>query len=161
MFAASAFAALVFFNSLRRGRRRLQLAWLALREPAQLFRLPLKSTSPLQTAELIATLPGIEQPSAAEQIERTTHGRYRAQVTGADLSPAGNQLAVLTYGGVYLYGRMGNETWPAALQARPPVVLALPWLPQAEAIAFSPDGTSLLVGGEQIPSPLIRFRRQY
>lgn len=31
-------------------------------------------------------------------------------------------------------------------------------MPQAEGIAFSPDGTRLLVGSEQLPSPLLMFR---
>ncbi len=130
------------------------------RVPAQLFRLPLRDAPGEQTAQVLATLPGIEQPTAAEQSERTPHGRYRAQVSGADLSPDGRQLAVLTYGGVYLYARTVSESWAAALAARPPQVLAVPWLPQAEAIAWSLDGTSLLVGGETIPSPLIRIRKK-
>ena len=39
LFAVSAFAALIFFASLKRGRRRLRLAWLALRERPLLFHL--------------------------------------------------------------------------------------------------------------------------
>ena len=129
------------------------------RVPAELFRLPLRDANRTLTAELVATLPGIEQPSESERKEKTTHGRYRAQVTGADLSPDARQLAVLTYGGVTLYDRTGAETWQVALKAHPPTTLPLPWLPQAEAIAYSPDGKSLLIGGEQIPSPLIRYRQ--
>ena len=130
------------------------------RVPAQLFRLPLRAAPGEQAAQLLATLPGIEQPTTAEQSEKTPHGRYRAQVSGADLSPDARQLAVLTYGGVYLYSRTASESWAAALLARPPQTLSIPWLPQAEAIAYALDGASLLVGGETIPSPLIRFRRQ-
>jgi hypothetical protein len=33
----------------------------------------------------------------------------------------------------------------------------MPWLPQAEAIAFATDGRSLLIGSEQLPSPLLRY----
>lgn len=130
------------------------------RVPAQLFRLPLRAAPVEQAAQLLATLPGIEQPTTAEQSEKTPHGRYRAQVSAVDLSPDGRQLAVLTYGGVYLYSRTASESWAAALPARPPQVLSVPWLPQAEAIAWSPDGATLLVGGETIPSPLIRFRKK-
>jgi hypothetical protein len=128
------------------------------RIPAELYRLPLRPQARVPVAELIAALPGIAQPDAAAQTERTPHGRYRAQVTGADLSADGRQLAVLTYGSVYLYSRSTNESWPSAFNAHAPINLALPWLPQAEAIAYSADGTSLLVGGERVPSPLIRFR---
>jgi hypothetical protein len=127
------------------------------RVPAELYRLPLRPQVDEPVAQLVAALPGIVQPSIADQQEKTPQGRYRAQVTGADLSADGRQLAVLTYGSVYLYSRTAAETWPAAFKAHAPLHLTLPWLPQAEAIAFSADATSLLVGGEQIPSPLIRF----
>lgn len=129
------------------------------RIPAELYRLPLRPQAGVPVAQLVAPLPGIVQPDAAAQNERTPHGRYRAQVTGADLSPDGRQLAVLTYGSVYLYSRTGNETWPAAFKAHPPIDLALPWLPQAEAIAWSADGASLLVSGEQVPSPMVRLAK--
>jgi hypothetical protein len=39
-----------------------------------------------------------------------------------------------------------------------PGQLNFPWLPQAESIAFSTDGRSLLVGSEQRPSPLLLYR---
>ncbi len=128
------------------------------RVPAELYRLPLRPQADVPVAQLVAALPGIVQPNIADQQEKTPQGRYRAQITGADLSTDGRQLAVLTYGSVYLYSRATNETWPAAFKARAPINLALPWLPQAEAIAWSLDGSSLLVGGEQIPSPLVRFQ---
>ena len=45
-----------------------------------------------------------------------------------------------------------------ALDKAVPGELPLPWLPQAEGIAFGLDGKSLLIGSEQRPSPLLRFR---
>jgi hypothetical protein len=128
------------------------------RIPAELYRLPLRPQAGVPVAQRVAALPDIVQPDTAAQQERTPHGRYRAQVTGADLSPDGRQLAVLTYGSVYLYSRSANQPWPAAFKMHPPINLALPWLPQAEAIAWSLDGASLLIGGEQVPSPLVRFQ---
>jgi hypothetical protein len=85
------------------------------------------------------------------------YGRYRSQITGADLSPNGRVLAVLNYHSIHLYVRDTGEEWSAAMK-QPPGELTFPWLPQAEAIAFSPDGRSLLIGGEQRPSPLLMYR---
>jgi hypothetical protein len=39
-----------------------------------------------------------------------------------------------------------------------PETLALPWLPQAEAITFADGGRSLFVASEQLPSPLLQYR---
>ena len=127
------------------------------RVPPELFRLPLHPGPELQTAQLLTTLRGITQPSSTDLRENPVYGRYRSQITGADLSPDGRLLAVLNYHSIHLYARSANQDWRQAMLAAP-VELQFPWLPQAEAIAFSADGTSLLIGGEQLPSPLLRFR---
>jgi hypothetical protein len=66
-------------------------------------------------------------------------------------------LAVLNYHSIHLYVRNAGEDWSTAMK-QAPGELNFPWLPQAEAIAFSPDGRSLLIGGEQRPSPLLMYR---
>ncbi|HMB57382.1 MAG TPA: hypothetical protein VKM35_09255 [Arenimonas sp.] len=126
------------------------------RVPPELFRLPLRQTAGIQIAQRIATLPGIAQPSEDELTKNPVYGRYRSQVSGADLSPNGRVLAVLNYHSVYFYVRQPGQDWPAAM-TQPPEILHYPWLPQAEAIAFSVDGSSLLIGSEQRPTPLLRF----
>jgi len=63
---------------------------------------------------------------------------------------------VMNYHSVYFYVRQPGETW-AATMTRNPGSLRFPWLPQAEAVAFSVDGSTLLIGGEQRPTPLFRF----
>ncbi|WP_155844842.1 hypothetical protein [Arenimonas oryziterrae] len=127
------------------------------RVPPELFRLPLRPSTGVQVAEKIATLPGIAQPSEQELEKNPVYGRYRSQISGADLSPNGRVLAVMNYHSIYFYIRAPGQSWPAATQ-RPPSQLRFPWLPQAEAIAFSTDGSTLLIGSEQRPTPLLRFR---
>jgi hypothetical protein len=128
------------------------------RVPPELFRVKLRPTEGgTQVAELLGTLPAIRQPSQAELKKNPVYGRYRSQITGADLSPNGRVLAVLNYHAIHLYVRNAGEDWVAALKL-PPGELNFPWLPQAEAIAFAPDGRSLLIGGEQRPSPLLLYR---
>jgi hypothetical protein len=128
------------------------------RVPPEIFRVPLRpSNGGVQTAELVATLSDISQPSQEELKKNPVYGRYRSQITGADLSPNGRVLAVLNYHSVHLYVRNPGQDW-ASVMKTVPGQLELPWLPQAEGIAFSPDGRSLLIGSEQRPSPLILYK---
>jgi hypothetical protein len=127
------------------------------RVPPELFSVPLRRSSKEVVARLLGTLPGIAQPNEADLRRNPVYGRYRSQISGADLSPNGRVLAVLNYRAVYLFVRKSGDAWSSVLQ-RPPATLNFPWLPQAEAIAFSLDGSQLMIGGEQRPSPLLRFR---
>jgi hypothetical protein len=128
------------------------------RVPPELFRLALRpKDGKVQVAERIGTLSGITQPREEELRRNPVYGRYRSQVTGADLSPNGRVLAVLNYSRVYFFIRPDGRAWTQALLERAGA-LDFPWLPQAEAIAFSLDGTTLLIGGEQRPSPLLQYR---
>ncbi len=127
------------------------------RVPPELFRLPLGPDEGTQVAERLGTLPDVAQPTEDDLAKSPVYGRYRAQITGADLSPNGRVLAVLSYRAIHFLVRQPGEDWSVPL-ARPGQALALPWIPQAEAIAFSADGRELLVGSEQLPSPLVRYR---
>ena len=127
------------------------------RVPAELFRVRLGAGDEEQVAELIGTLPGIEQPDASDLSRSPIYGRYRAQITAADLSPNGRVLAVLNYRAIHFVVRGPDGDWAPGLAGKLPH-LTLPWMPQAEAIAFSVDGRSLTVASEQLPSPVIRFR---
>ena len=129
------------------------------RVPPELFRVPLHppaGSGPV-VAELVGTLTGIEQPDESDLEQSPNYGRYRAQITGADLSPNGRVLAVLNYRSVHFLIRDRGAAWTAALAAPAPS-LTMPWIPQAEAISFSLDGGTLLIGSEQLPSPLLRYR---
>ena len=130
------------------------------RVPPELFSVPLRPSAGELTARLLGTLPGIVQPSEADLRRNPVYGRYRAQISGADLSPNGRVLAVLNYRALYFFVRQPGETWASVLK-QTPGTLAYPWLPQAEAIAFSVDGSQLTIGGEQRPSPLLRFRTNH
>jgi hypothetical protein len=125
------------------------------RNPAELFVVPLHPAPGLVTARRIARLapPAEETRSGggAADDRRRALGR---QVTAADLSPDGNTLAVLTYDRLLLYGRKPGESWASAA-TRPPRTRPVPWLHQAEALAWLPDGKGLLATGEFSPAPLI------
>ncbi len=128
------------------------------RVPPELFRLPLKPAgNAVQTAELVGLLNGIPQPNAEQLGKNPVYGRYRSQVSAADLSPNGRVLAVMNYHAVYFYIRGKGEPWPSAL-SKPPQEMPFPWLPQAEAIAFGRDSSTLYIGSEQTPVPLLKFR---
>ena len=127
------------------------------RVPPELFRIPLQPTSKNVIAEKIGALPGIEQPDKAEMEENPVYGRYRSQVTGADLSPSGRLLIVMNYHAIYFYVRDADGGWNTAITSKP-YSISFPWLPQAEAITFNKEGTAIYIGSEQRPVPILRYR---
>jgi hypothetical protein len=131
------------------------------RVPAQLFTVPLARPrhGEVRTARQIATVRHIPQPTPEELAKHPQFGRYRGQITGMDLDPAGRRLAVLTYRDAYVFERRGDATWPEALLEEP-TVLGVPVLPQGESIAFGRDGKTIYVTSERLPAPLIRVERK-
>ncbi|WP_370617963.1 hypothetical protein [Mumia sp. Pv 4-285] len=70
-----------------------------------------------------------------------------ALVTDGDFLPDGERVALRTYLGVHL---LDAETWQETWSA------SLPETSQSESLAAEPDGTSVLVGSEGLPSPIQR-----
>ncbi len=127
------------------------------RNPAELFAVPLRpGTHAVQVAERIGTLAGVPRATATQRRDDPEGARLRGQVTGADLSPDGRTLAVLTYDEVLFYAR-GAGPWGRAV-GRQPVVHDLTLLPQAEAIAWSAQGHALYATGEFRPAPLLLLK---
>jgi len=126
------------------------------RNPHELFSLPLHPTAGLQTATRIALLapPANLSNNTADDSADARGRALGRQATAADLSPDGRTLAVLTYDRLLLYPRKPGEAWANAV-TRAPRTIALPWLQQAEAVAWLPDGKGLLATGEFSPAPLV------
>ena len=127
------------------------------RQPPELFELPLRpGGSQLQTARRLGTLAGIPQADETTRKRWPRRARLYGQVTAADISPDGRQLAVMTYHHLLVYTRGAGQSWSAAAAA-PARVRALPALPQPEALAWDVDGASLFATGEFVPAPLYRI----
>lgn len=73
-------------------------------------------------------------------------------VTGGAVSADGRYLALRTYTDAYVWPLAGSDVVGAF--GADPVRLPLPDSPQGEAISFTVDGSSLLVGSEGSPSDL-------
>jgi hypothetical protein len=124
------------------------------RVPAELFALPFDAPDGSKPV-LVATLEGIAQPDAETMNTKGDYGRYRAQITAADLSPDNRTIAVLNYQQINFFPMPKK----AAAVLKPAATITLPWLPQAEGIAYSRDGKQLYIGSEQAPTPVIRYDR--
>lgn len=72
-------------------------------------------------------------------------------VTGGAVSADGARIALRTYTDAYVWALSGSDI-AGALAADPQDVLALPDAPQGEAISFTADSRSLIVGGEGVNS---------
>ena len=124
------------------------------RNPPDLFSLPLADAgNRIGEARRIGRLAGVPQASAEMQANDPRLAKLFPQVTAADLSPDRATLAVLTYGSVLFYRRVGDEGWGEAV-ARAPEAHDVPLIPQAEAIAWSSGGGGLYATGEFSPAPL-------
>ena len=129
--------------------------------PPILYELPLGPD--LEGQKLVAKrvdyVDGLPIPRDKEKLPDNRYGKYSFQNTAMDISSDGRQAAVLTYGATWLFKRQPGESW-AEVFARDPMLVATPFLAQAEALAFTPDGRSLYVTSEGIPAPMLRLQRQ-
>ena len=82
---------------------------------------------------------------------------FDGQPTAMDITSDGNEAAILTYTGIFLFARKENESWAEAL-AHKPQVLAPHKLPQAEALAFTADGKTLYGTSEGVGAKLVKYQ---
>ncbi|GAA0729097.1 hypothetical protein Drose_11620 [Dactylosporangium roseum] len=75
-----------------------------------------------------------------------------ALITGAAVSPDGTRAVVRTYSDAYEFEVTGGDVAQAITTGRPKVT-PLPGEPQGEAVAYSPDGNSILTVSDQ-PGPV-------
>src|SRR5690606_34628363 len=115
------------------------------RVPPELFRVR-RTADPdaVATAERIALLSGVDQPTAADLRRNPVYGRYRSQITSAAIDPQGRALVVLNYRIALVYTRSAGESWRDAV-SRMPQQVNFPWLPQAEAVSFAADGSAIYI----------------
>lgn len=128
--------------------------------PPVLFRVPLSAAgkSAVITAQRVASLDAIPQPSASDIARDGQLSRFRSQTTALGLDCNRRGLLVLTYDAIYRYARRADQSWEAALPGQTPARSSLNLLPQAEAMALDHDCRNLFVGSEKAPVPLLRFR---
>lgn len=74
--------------------------------------------------------------------------------TAMDVSPDGLRAVVLTYGNAYEYTRDKDEDWAAAFSRRP-CEIVVPQRLQGESICYGPDGKTLYLTSEKLPTPLL------
>lgn len=84
-------------------------------------------------------------------------GPWVSQPTGLDISPDGREAAVISYRSLYLFERQEGESWPEAF-ARKPLEFEGPPSHKEEAVAYSADGTHIMITTEGLPAPMYRFR---
>jgi hypothetical protein len=76
--------------------------------------------------------------------------------TAMDISPDGLRAIILTYQDAYEYIRRPDETWTDGF-ARPPRLIKMPFRTQGESICYAPDGRTLYLTSENLPTPLIKI----
>lgn len=109
--------------------------------PAEVFRARAPhDASRTTTLELVAT---INIPSLVNGV-----------VTGGDISPDGQRVALCDYVGAYEFTlRSGKDKFDTIWQTAP-VIIALDARKQGEGICYRLDGQALLTTSEELPTPL-------
>jgi hypothetical protein len=107
----------------------------------------------------VYVLPLPKAPPAGPVVARRIARVPIRNATAMDLSPDGRRLVVCTYREARIYTRRDKQTWQQALAATPQTV-PLPRRRQGEAIAYGPDGWTLLLTSERLPTPFIAVPRK-
>jgi hypothetical protein len=83
---------------------------------------------------------------------------FRDQPTAMDIAADQSFAAVATYYSVFVFPKAPSESWPEAF-ARKPHVLAPHLLAQAESVAISADGKSIVTLSEGKKTPIVSYRK--
>lgn len=131
--------------------------------PAEVFRLDLSmataipeqgaiadhlKTAPVHHAEKAGKLGNLAPTSALRWLIDPLIGEQVNRVTGMDLHPDGQLMAVLTYAGVYYFEREPEQSWGEALQSPPGHSQPLPGIRQWEGIAFNQAADAVWISRE-------------
>jgi len=127
-------------------------------DPPDVYVLDLSTRSPKsdQVAYRLTEVNTLPSLSLNKLINNPEYGPYQHLTTSMDISSDGLRAVVLTYKNAYLYKRNSGEDW-AEVFIRPPYLIPVPDLKQAEAICFGSDGKTLFVTSEKLPTPLLRI----
>jgi hypothetical protein len=106
------------------------------------------------------------RPRAGERVtlERVTGGRVETVerlrlVTGAAASPDGSRVVIRTYFSAFEWQRAKGGEFESVFD-REPVAVRMPQTRQAEAIAYSADGQSIVTTSERLPAPVFQMSRR-
>lgn len=105
-------------------------------------------------AKLVGRITPLSWTKEDRWIEKRLASRILLSATSMDIS-ADDSLAVIgNYRHAYLYRRQPAQSWIQALQATPQII-STHRLAQSESVAFSRDGSSIVIGSEGRYAPLL------
>lgn len=80
-------------------------------------------------------------------------------VTAAAVSPDGSRVVIRTYFSAFEWQRAKGKAF-ASIFDQEPAIIKVPLMRQAEAIAYTADGKSLLTTSEKLPAPIYQLTRK-
>ncbi len=121
--------------------------------PPRIYSVPIRpETDGPVTASFVGSLTSLPDPSRNDvDIAGITKDWYW-QPTAMDFSRDHRYAVVLTYAAIYLFRREDGQSWLDAMNAEP-LGLSIDRIRDAEAIAFSADGSALYLTVEQKRGP--------
>ncbi len=112
----------------------------------------------LATKETLLTAKVYELPLPEKSPDEPLEAKAVAKIpitfaTAMDISSDNTRAVILTYGNAYEFTRTGKQKWPEAF-SRPPRAIPMPRRRQGESICYGPDGKTLYLTSEKVPTPL-------
>jgi hypothetical protein len=125
--------------------------------PAVLYELPLRpGNADVIDATRLGNVDALPQPTARDLERAAPERNWHWQPTAMDLSADAGAAVILTYRAVYHFARRSGEPWIEALR-KAHTVIDLEGVREAEAVAFTADGRSVIVTVEAPSAPLYRL----
>ena len=116
--------------------------------------MPLRASEQAVTARLLGEVTSLARPTR-QDVEFAPKTRdWWWQPVGMDISSDQRAAVILTYRAVYYFERAEGQSWIEALNSMP-LVVGLGGFENAEAVAFSDDGRTVAVTGENKNSALM------
>ena len=110
-------------------------------------------TKELDVRSYVYALAWPETPTKKALVARRIATVPVGLVTGMDIAPDGRRAILVTYLNAYEFTRQPGEPWGQAF-ARPPRGIVMPPRVQGESICYGPDGKTLYLTSEKLPTPL-------
>ena len=124
-------------------------------DPQHLFRVP--RGEGLMAAEDLGAVATIQTKLTLNWLRGMVYQLYGSLPTALDISRDGRRIAVLTLTELFVWTRRDDEHWAELMNREPHHYVVPASLEQAESMAFTADGNTIVISSEKAGAPMIRI----
>lgn len=123
--------------------------------PQHLFRVP--RGAGVMVAEDLGPVATIQTKLTLNWLRGMVYQLYGSLPTALDISRDGRRIAVLTLTELFVWTRQGEEDWAELMNREPHHYVVPASLEQAESMAFTAEGDTVVISSENAGAPMIRI----